>query len=67
MKIGRLIAAAAGVAVLASTLALTGCSNDNEKYVNVYTVEGGNPLAGLATAMRAAAYPSMIWSFPRWE
>lgn len=48
MKIGRLIAAAAGVAVLASTMALTGCSNDNEKYVNVYTVEGGNPLGRLS-------------------
>ena len=58
MKIGRLIAAAAGVAVLASTLALTGCSNDNEKYV--YTRWRAEiPLAGLATAMRAAL-PFMI-------
>lgn len=47
MKIGRLIATAAGAAVLASTIALTGCSSGDAQFVYVYTAEGGNPLGRL--------------------
>ncbi len=55
MKIIRLISMAAGVAVLSSVLALTGCSSDeNVQYVSMYTTDGGNPVGKIIYTQTAS-------------